>query len=442
MRAEVIVVGGGVMGTAIAWYAAQRSDPLTEPVLLLEKKELAAGSSGRSGAILRQFYSDRVVAAMARDSLRVYATLEARTGRSIAFQPMGVVTLAGPDKPDDVELVRRNVAMQIEIGIDTRLVDAAEIRRLVPGIAVQDGTVGAYEPGGGGVDPVRTVNVFATLAREQGACVRTDVTVTGFVVRNGRIEGVETNGGRIDASTVVVAAGPWTRALFAPLGIELPLRVVRPEQHFLQPPVGSAAHRSTQGSQPGRGVSSEAMRGAAPAHGVSTPDAELDARFADAHPKLPPAAHPVLLDLEHGFYTRCESHANRTRVGHMDYTHDSGIVDPERLDETVSAEFKRWAHASLARRLPVYAERKDAGSTVGMYTVSPDAQALIGQVGGIGGLFVVSGFSGHGFKLAPSIGEGVTQMIRGEPVSAFDTAFFAPQRFATAGARAGRAFGL
>ncbi len=427
MRAEVVVVGGGVMGTAIAWYAAQRFDPLVEPVLLLEKKALAAGSSGRSGAILRQFYSDRVVAAMARDSLRVYATLEARTGRSVSFQQTGVLTLAGPDKPEDVALIRRNVAMQIEIGIDTRLVDAAEIRRLIPGIAVKDGTVGAFEPGGGGVDPVRTVNVFATLARENGASIRTGVTVTGFVVRGGRIEGVETDGGRIEASTVVVASGPWTRALFAPLGVELPLRVVRPEQHFIEPPVASTERGSSKSAEHAPSISV---------------DAELDARFAEAHPKLPLAAHPVLLDLEHGFYTRCESHAARTRVGHMDYTHDVELVDPDRLDETVSAEFKRWAHTSLERRLPVYTGRKDAGSTVGMYTVSPDAQALIGPVNGIQGLFVVSGFSGHGFKLAPSIGEGVTQMIRGEPVSAFDTDFFSPQRFATAAARGGRAFGL
>ncbi len=432
------------MGTAIAWYAAQRFDPLVEPVLLLEKKDLAAGSSGRSGAILRQFYSDRVVAAMARDSLRVYATLEARTGRSIAFQQMGVLTLAGPDKPEDVALIRRNVAMQIEIGIDTRLVDAAEIRRLVPGIAVQDGTVGAFEPGGGGVDPVRTVNVFAALARESGASIRTGVAVTGFVVRSGRIEGVETDSGRIEAATVVVASGPWTRALFAPLGVELPLRVVRPEQHFIEPPVanvqrGSSPPPATASIERAESV---ARRAAGTSPSVSAPDAELDARFAEAHPRLAPAAHPVLLDLEHGFYTRCESHAARTRVGHMDYAHDGEISDPDQLDETVSAEFKSWAHASLSRRLPLYAGQKDAGSTVGMYTVSPDAQALIGPVNGIQGLFVVSGFSGHGFKLAPSIGEGVTQMIRGEPVSAFDTDFFSPQRFATVGTHAGRAFGL
>src|SRR5258707_105042 len=96
MKAKIVVVGGGVMGVAIAWHAARRADPLTEPIVLLERRALAAGASGRSGAILRQHYSDRVVAAMARDSLRVYSTLERKTGRSIGFERSGVLTLAGP----------------------------------------------------------------------------------------------------------------------------------------------------------------------------------------------------------------------------------------------------------------------------------------------------------------------------------------------------------
>src|SRR6185295_12299549 len=123
MKAKVVIVGGGVMGVAIAWHCARRADPLTQPVVLLEKKALAAGASGRSGAILRQHYSDRVVAAMARDSLKVYSMLEQKTGRSIGFQQCGLITLAAPSNPDDIALVERNIAMQQEIGIDTRRVE-------------------------------------------------------------------------------------------------------------------------------------------------------------------------------------------------------------------------------------------------------------------------------------------------------------------------------
>jgi sarcosine oxidase subunit beta len=431
VKAKVVIVGGGVMGVSIAWHAAARSDPIEEPVVLLEKKALAAGSSGRSGAILRQFYSQREVAAMARDSLQVYAGFERRTGRSIGFQRTGVLTLAGPERPDDIALVERNIAMQVEIGIDTRRVDAHEIRRLVPGISVRDGSVGAFEPGAGGVDPVAAVEAMAALARERGAVTLVGTGATGFLRRGGRIVGVQTDRDAIEAEVVIVAAGPWTRRLLLGIGIELPLRVVAPEQHFVAMPPGSGDSERDDGE-------GEAAGGA------------IGARSAARSEGLEPAAHPVLLDLEKGFYARCESHASRedlpaprTRVGRMDTEGDAEIEDPDAPLESVGPEYRAWARRSLESRMPVYLERPDVGAFVGMYTLSPDSQALIGPIAELPGLIVVGGFSGHGFKLAPSIGEGVAQMIRGEPVSAFDVGFFAPDRFKTAAARgAPRGFGL
>ncbi len=421
MKARVVIVGGGVMGVSIAWHAAARADPVEEPVVLLEKKALAAGSSGRSGAILRQHYSQREVAAMARDSLEVYGAFERRTGRPIGFQRTGVLTLAGPDRPEDIALIERNIAMQVGIGIDTRRVEEAEIRRLVPGISVREGSVGAYEPGGGGVDPVATVEAFAALAREKGAVTRVGTAMSDLILDGGAVVGVRTSDGPIQTDAVVVAAGPWTKKLLLRAGLDLPLRAVRPEQHFLampKAPPGSRLAARTVGEE-----------------GVEP---------------LEPAAHPVILDLEHGFYARCESHPSReglatprTRVGRMDYAHDADIEDPDALPEDVGAEFRDWARARLESRMPVYRERADVGSFAGMYTLSPDAQALIGPVRGLPGLLVVSGFSGHGFKLAPSIGEGVAQMLWGEPVSAFDAEFFSPERFrGRTGETWSRAFGL
>jgi glycine/D-amino acid oxidase-like deaminating enzyme len=447
MKTKVVIVGGGVMGVAIAWHCARRADPLTQPVVLLEKRELAAGSSGRSGAILRQHYSDRVVAAMARDSLKVYATLERLTGRSIGFQRSGVITLAGPSSPDDIALIERNIAMQREIGIDTRRVDAREIRRLVPGIDVAEGSIGAYEPDGGGVDPLRTVEALAALAREQGAITRLGTTCEEILVHAGRAVGVRTAEGEIEAEAVVIAAGPWTKRLLARMGIDLPLKVVRPEQHFV------AMSSSSAGELPAAGAPRKSV--VAPA-GAMMPEfaaariaQEFEARFGSRENDLAPAAHPVLLDLEHGFYARCETHSSphglpapRTRIGRMDHARDAAIEDPDDVDEKVSAEYRSWARGALERRLPRYGPQPDAGSIVGLYTMSPDAQALIGPLTEVAGLFVVSGFSGHGFKLAPSIGEGVAQMLWGEPVSAFDTEFFSPARFEKGAARWGRAFGL
>jgi glycine/D-amino acid oxidase-like deaminating enzyme len=422
-RAGVVIVGGGVMGVSIALHLAARLDPLAEPVLLLERRELAAGSSGRSGAILRQFYSSRELAGMARDALKVYADFARNTGRSVGFQRTGVLTLAGPERREDVELVRSNAALMRDIGIDVELLDAAAVTRLVPGIEAAPGTLAAWEPGAGQVDPVLAIQSFAAIAKSRGATLRVGCEVEAILIEDGRVRGVRHGDEVVECERVVVAGGPWTRRLLAATGIELPLRTVRAEQHFVAMPESGVA-----------GLRRE------PPH---VPEAELGDRFGTLEAELPPAAHPVLLDLERVFYARCESRSGRTRVGAMSVAQDED-VDPDAFDETVSGAFAGWARERLERRMPVYRERADAGELVGLYTMTPDGQAVIGELAGARGLFVASGFSGHGFKLAPSIGEGVAQLVCGQPVSAFDPAFFAPERFTDVGAGSGalRGFGL
>ena len=422
MRADTLIVGGGVMGTSIAMHVARRSDPLSQPVLLLERGELAAGSSGRSGAILRQHYTDRQLAGMARDSLREYAGFEGRTGYSVGFQPCGVLTLAGPEAPATLELVRANVAMQRAIGIETELIDAERIRALAPNIVVSDDALAAFEPTAGVCDPRRTVESFAKLARYYGATTRCGAEVTEVLVDAGRVRGVRVGDETIEARKVVLAAGPWSRRLFERLGIDVPLRVLAPEQHFVETPEVGGPPRSMP--EP-------------PSDELS----ELDARFAapredDAH------AHPVILDLEAGHYARCEPGEARTRVGRMDYAQCRRLEDPGELGADVSESFSRWAREALVRRLPAYAGQAGRGGLLGWYTVTPDAQPLLGTWPGIEGLFLIAGFSGHGFKLAPSIGLGLTQMLFDEPVSAFEPGFFDPCRFGEGPTEWGGRFGL
>src|SRR6185503_10207491 len=120
MRARILIVGGGIMGVSTALKCAPRT---RESVLLIERKHIGAGSSGRSGAILRQHYRDAEVARMARDSLREYGRFEAETGLPLGFQRTGVLTLAGPDQSDWCQRIRENVAMLRGLGIETELVD-------------------------------------------------------------------------------------------------------------------------------------------------------------------------------------------------------------------------------------------------------------------------------------------------------------------------------
>ncbi len=427
MKAKTVVIGGGVMGVNIAMHAARKSDPLREPVVLLERGTLASGSSGRSGAILRTFYTDRVTAAMARDSLRRYANFQGRTGRSIGFTRSGVLTLSGTEAASEsgahVEMIRSNVAMMQSIGIDVRVVEHDEIRRLAPGIEASEGTIGAYEPGGGLVDPLAAVEAIAALARDYGATTRLGTPVTEIRIEGGRVLGVETPTGSIDAEQVVVSAGPWARTVLSRAGIDLPLRVVRPEQAFLSMPV--------------RDVELDL----APLEAV--PESDLsDTRFSSSGSDGPPPPHPILLDLELGYYSKVEPFKERTRIGRIDYSNDLELEDPDAIDEEVGDDFRRDARMALCRRMPMYRDEDELGAEAAWYTLTPDGQAMLGPVPGVEGLYVCAGFSGHGFKLAPSVGEGLSQMLAGQPVSAFDVDFFDPARFARDGALSTRRFGL
>lgn len=421
MRARILVVGGGVMGTSIALHAARRLDPLEDPVVLLERTELAAGSSGRSGAILRQFYADRELCAMARDSLREYAAFERKTGYPIGFRRSGVLALAGPNDPDERARVEANAATMRSVGVAVELLLAGEIRRRFPALVVADGSLAAFEPDGGFVDPRLTVRSFAAVARFHGATVRQAEPVLQLVREGARIARALTPRGAIEPETVVLAAGPWTQALLADVGVELPLQVLVPPQIFVE--------------------SVPAPLGARASEPAATADPEAE-RFSAPREPARPIAHPVVLDLEHGVYSRCEPSSARTRIGELSYERARPIAAPADFEEGVDDAFSTWARAALARRIPAYAERPELERQAAMYTVTPDTQPILGRLPGLENLFIAAGFSGHGFKLAPSIGLGLAQMIFGDPVSAFDPAFFAPERFTGAASRKCGRFGI
>jgi glycine/D-amino acid oxidase-like deaminating enzyme len=414
LKCKILIVGGGVMGAAIAVRAARRTDPVEEPVVLIERGALADGSSGRSGAILRQFYTDREVAAMARDSLREYAGFRGRTGRNIGFTKAGVLVLADPGDDASRATLESSVAMMREIGVECSLLGADRIREVAPGIDVADDTVACWEPGGGFVDPVRAVNEFAGLARSYGAVTRTGLGAEKLVVEAGRVRGVETPDGPIEAEQVVVVAGPWTGALLATCGVDLPLRVVRPEQYFHAMPEAAAP-------EPVEAPSGSSF------DMIDRTSFEVTDQGEEVDPAI---VHPVLADLSRGFYTRCDPPSLRTRVGRLDYADDDVLADPDALDEAVGDEMRSFGRRVLTERFPRYGELDEAGTQAAWYTLTPDAQPMLGPVPGVEGLFVAAGFSGHGFKLAPSVAEGLVQKLFGEPVSAYDEAFFSPARFA------------
>ena len=422
MQAKILIVGGGVTGTALALRASQRTDPLKEPVVLLEQAEIGAGSSGGSGAILRQFYADRLLSLMARDSLRHFAEFERRTGRSIGFARTGVLTLTGPEQRDWHDRIASIVSDRQEHGVALEQVDAERMRALLPGLEVRDGSVGVWEPDAATVDPHKTLEAFAALARTHGAVTRLGVQVERLLVEDGAVTGAETSEGTVHAGQVVVAGGPWTGELLARSGIDLPLRAIVPENVFVAMPqseqVLEAAEAAAEGNLAER---------------LATDELVLD---------TPATTSPVLIDLDHAFYARPDPAHARMRVGRIDYEEDAVLERADDKPDAVRPHLHDWGRDKLTGRLPAYAGRPTVHEETSWYTLTPDGQPMIGPVDGVRGLFVAAGFSGHGFKLAPSVADGLVQMLFDEPVTAFDEAFFSPARFeGPADAWSGR-FGL
>jgi glycine/D-amino acid oxidase-like deaminating enzyme len=265
--------------------------------------------------------------------------------------------------------------------VDTTTVDAAGLRELEPRAVFDDDTVAAFEPEAGFVDPGRTLAALMAVCRDRGVEVREGVRVDDIVVTGDRVTGVRTgDGASIDTAVVINAGGPWAGLLCRRLGLDLPLKVIRPQQAYLVPPESYGGERYIFG------------------------------------------------DLLTGLYWKPEP-SGWTRVGKLSYEGDLEVPDPDNYDEGVSCAFIDFCRTQLARRVPAYASAISWGGCGALYTVTPDAHALIGEVPGIRGFFVVSGFSGHGFKMGPAVGAGVAALVTGGEAGAFDPAFFAVDRF-------------
>ncbi len=363
------------MGASIALELAREK---SGKVLLLEKSFLGAGSTGKSGAILRQHYSHKTTILMARNSLSFYREYQARTGVCIGFANPGMIFVT---RQRDLPALERNAQLQQSLGVKVEILDARALRELEPRGSFDDEEVAAWEPEAGYVDPLLALHAIAEEAQRAGAQIRTGVRVEEILLSGDRVTAVRTHEGELlGASTVINAAGPWAGVLLARLGVEHPLQAIRPEQTYLRPPA--------------------------------------DCREGMA----------IFGDLSHGLYWKPED-AGWTRLGKLSYEGDSSVPDPDHYDEGVSHEFVELCREKISRRLPRYRESTSWGGCGALYTVTPDAHPLIGRVPGHDGLLLVSGFSGHGFKLAPAVGRGVASLLTGSDPGGFDAEFFAADRF-------------
>ena len=371
--ADVLIVGGGVMGTSIALHLARRR---AGRIVLCEKRHVASGPTGRSSALLRRHYSIELYARMAARSFEAYTHFEELTGRPAEITRCGLVMAVGAE---ELPALRETVTMLRGLGVKTEELGPADLARVVPGLAVDGFGGAAWEPDTGYGDPAGVSHAYAARARELGVEIRQDTEVLAFEVAGGQITGVRTSGGDIATGTVVNAAGPWGAPLSRAVGIDLPVVASRQQVVILRP-------------------------------GAST------------------AARPVLVDMVERAYYRPET-GGLVLVGTRNPAGVSAPVDPDDFSERVDADRVAWTAAAAARRFPGFADAQAVGGYAAVYDLTPDLHFIIERSPVVDGLVHALGFSGHGFKHSPVIGEVVAELVCDGRSSTIDVSPFSSERF-------------
>ena len=365
--ADVVIVGGGVIGTSILFNLGRLG---VTDTLLLEKDVLGSGSTGRSQAICRMHYSNPVTAQMAWESLDIFKHFNEKVGGESGFVETGYLVVV---KDEDRAGLLRNVAMQIGMGIDTMQVTASDLRDIAPMVSVTENEAMAWEPQSGYADPYMVTTSYGTRAKEMGAEIVLRNPATEIEVSGGRVRAVVTAEGRVETPVAVVAAGPWSKLVLAKMGVDVPLVPVR--------------------------------------HQVASITRPVD--------KLP--MHPTVGDIAQSFSFRPDGSA-MTMMGFG----DDEEVDLETYNQGVDLDVMADALGRLSRRIPAMSDAYYRGGWSGLFTTTPDWHPILDAVPGIGGLYCAVGFSGHGFKLSPMIGVTMAELI---VEGAFTSIDISPLRF-------------
>jgi sarcosine oxidase, subunit beta len=367
-RAEVVVVGGGAVGTSIAFHLAEEG----VGVCLLERDSLSSGSTSRAAGGVRTQFSDPLNIAIGLRGVEAFARFVERPGGEIDFAQVGYLFLL--DREEDVEVFERSVELQNELGVPSRVVTPEEAAELSP-LAGLDGVLAAtYCPIDGHASPEAVAQGYAAGARSHGATVVTGCAATAVEVDDEEITGVTTAEGVIETSVVVCAAGVWSPELARTAGVELEVEPVFREVVTTAPAVS-----------------------------------------------LPPRI-PLTVDFTTGFYFHREGPG--LLIGMADREQAPGFdapTDPEWLERVVEV---------AARRAPAFLDMGVAHGWKGYYEVSPDHNGLVGEATEASRFLYATGFSGHGFMQAPAVGEIVRDLVLGrEPF--VDVSPLSARRFAT-----------
>ena len=374
--ADAVIIGGGVMGCSILFNLAARG--LTNTVLL-ERDVLGSGSTGRSSGAVRMHYSNEVHARMAWQSLRIFQNFNeivgGPDGNGAGFVQTGYLVFSGDD---DVDAFRSNVAMQQSVGIQTSIISRDEAQEIAPQFYLDDCAAIAYEPLSGHADSSGTASAYAARARQLGASIRLQTPATSIEVSGGRVAAVKTANEVVETNTAIVATGPWSRRFLLQHGIDLPLEATRHEVIHLKRPLDLLPY------------------------------------------------HPGGGDIANMGYFRPEG-TDLTLVGNGNS--EQPVEDPEVFAQRPTQSFIQEVWSRIVRRIPVMEDAEFSTGYAGLYTSTPDSHPVMDKVDGIEGLYICTGFSGHGFKLSPMVGVLMAELVLDGQAKSIDISALRMSRF-------------
>ncbi|HEV8226209.1 MAG TPA: FAD-binding oxidoreductase [Methylomirabilota bacterium] len=370
--ADIVVIGGGVHGASLAYHLARKK---AGRVVLVEKKFIASGPTGRSTALVRGFYAMDFftrTGSAAAEVFRHWPDVVGGDGGP-GFQQVGMLALAGPDHAPHL---RHNALRAQEIGAKVALISAAEVKALVPSVNVDDIALASYEAESGYADPSSTANALVNRARDLGAIIIQYERVEAIRTAGPRVVGVRTETRDIDAPVVINCGGLWADRLLRPLGIEVSITPTRHQMCFFRRPAGFGTH-------------------------------------------------PAIADTVSMTYMRPE-HGDLTIHGLLAYDE---AVDPDHYNEGADPEQILRNAERIAHRFPIMEHGLAMGGYSGVYDVTPDHQPVLGAIPEYAGLYADFGWSGHGFKHSPVIGDILSDVVLHGKAADFDLTPFRWSRF-------------
>ncbi|MGV9481857.1 NAD(P)/FAD-dependent oxidoreductase [Gordonia aichiensis] len=352
--ASIVIIGGGLEGVATAWALAQRG--ITD-VVVCERDTVGGGMTGKSSGIVRCHYGVSSLAAMAATGLEVFEKAEEIFGTDIGFRQTGYVVGVGEANVDNL---RRSLAAQREVGVQTEEMDVSEVAKLWPAADLAPFAAFGWEERGGYGDAYQTAQAFAASARAAGVTIKQGTTVKGLLTDGDRVTGVElADRSTISADTVVVATGVWTKPFLDEYGIDVPIRV----------------HRE---------------------------------QIVMIHPGMELGAVPVFSDLVSLQYVRPDVRGE-ILFGNSDLA-ELEIADPDGYLNRADEAFLDLTVDKVGTRFPAFTDASITSSYARCYDVTPDWNPVISR-GPLDGLVIAAGFSGHGFKISPAVGRLVADLV-------------------------------